>query len=388
MEEVTNGKCGENITWTLKDDGTLILDGTGDMEIYNACQNPVNPWRNAGHDYRLKKIVISHGITSISKYAFYICHGVVSLAIPDSVTEIGSYAFFECQTLTSITIPNSIKFIEEDTFCGCTDLTSVIIGKAVRTIGRQAFYNCKSIETVTSLAKVPPLLDESAFDSSMMKFMSLNVPEESIEEYKSTAPWNQFGSITGFDKETKCDKPTITFDKNKKEIIVSPNTKGATVRMSIHSAEDNERDDNNAKTVVTAYSTKAGYENSDVTTVSFDYPIAGYATKEDVAIKEEPVEAKVEEPAISESNKEMEVFIFNNSQSEISLPTGVQIAIEYHDGELSLKNLPLNSALNIYTEDGELLEMRRAYEDSITLKLPIEKTYIIEISGKTFKVKI
>ena len=31
----TSGTCGENVTWTLSDDGTLTISGTGDMEDYS-----------------------------------------------------------------------------------------------------------------------------------------------------------------------------------------------------------------------------------------------------------------------------------------------------------------------------------------------------------------
>ncbi len=31
----TSGTCGDNVTWTLDDDGTLTISGTGNMENYN-----------------------------------------------------------------------------------------------------------------------------------------------------------------------------------------------------------------------------------------------------------------------------------------------------------------------------------------------------------------
>ena len=37
----TCGKDGDNITWTLSDDGTLTLSGSGEMENYYGNQ----PWR-------------------------------------------------------------------------------------------------------------------------------------------------------------------------------------------------------------------------------------------------------------------------------------------------------------------------------------------------------
>ena len=34
-----NGTCGENLTWTLDDNGTLTISGTGEMTDYEARPN-------------------------------------------------------------------------------------------------------------------------------------------------------------------------------------------------------------------------------------------------------------------------------------------------------------------------------------------------------------
>ena len=34
-ESVASGECGENLTWSLSDDGILTITGTGDMYDYN-----------------------------------------------------------------------------------------------------------------------------------------------------------------------------------------------------------------------------------------------------------------------------------------------------------------------------------------------------------------
>ena len=33
-DEVDSGTCGENVTWSLDDNGTLTISGTGEMEAY------------------------------------------------------------------------------------------------------------------------------------------------------------------------------------------------------------------------------------------------------------------------------------------------------------------------------------------------------------------
>jgi hypothetical protein len=39
----TSGKCGDNLTWELSDDGVLTISGTGDMHNYAWADSP---WYN------------------------------------------------------------------------------------------------------------------------------------------------------------------------------------------------------------------------------------------------------------------------------------------------------------------------------------------------------
>lgn len=48
-----------------------------------------------------------------------------SYKIPKGVTKIDAAAFFQCPYLTSITIPDSIKYIEKDAFLSCVSLQNV-----------------------------------------------------------------------------------------------------------------------------------------------------------------------------------------------------------------------------------------------------------------------
>ena len=46
----TSGSCGDNLAWTLDDEGTLTISGTGEMENYNGF----SPWKNMA----LSRVVI------------------------------------------------------------------------------------------------------------------------------------------------------------------------------------------------------------------------------------------------------------------------------------------------------------------------------------------
>ena len=122
----TSGTCGENVTWTLSDDGTLTISGTGDMEDYSyGNYSPVE--RNQS----IKSVVIENGVTSIGNMMVYYTTSLKSVTIPDSVTSIGNTAFAYCWGLKGITIPDSVKSIGSLAFYDCNDLTNITIPNSV-----------------------------------------------------------------------------------------------------------------------------------------------------------------------------------------------------------------------------------------------------------------
>ncbi len=142
----TSKKCGENLTWEFDDDRTLIISGTGSMWQYFRddvdCSRA--PWRGSS----CKKIHINSGVTSIGSWAFYECHNLTSITIPDSVTSIGEYAFYECTNLTSLIIPDSVTEIGNGFLLGCTGLTSISISNSLTRISVGAFDGCRGLTSI------------------------------------------------------------------------------------------------------------------------------------------------------------------------------------------------------------------------------------------------
>ena len=70
---LAQGTCGENVSWTLKYGGHLIISGEGDMETtgYNS------PWE----DMAVAKVTIEDGVTSISDRAFNYCRSLAFASI-------------------------------------------------------------------------------------------------------------------------------------------------------------------------------------------------------------------------------------------------------------------------------------------------------------------
>ena len=99
-DTIASGTCGDNLTWTLDDEGTLTISGTGEMtNWWNFGSKPAS-WDS----YRssIRNIVINDGVTSIGYAAFYSCTSLTSISIPNSVTSIENYAFYICFNLTDV----------------------------------------------------------------------------------------------------------------------------------------------------------------------------------------------------------------------------------------------------------------------------------------------
>lgn len=154
-----SGKCGDNLTWTLKD-GTLTISGTGEMWDYELNNDrTTSPW----NQYKMSRLVLSEGITRIGNNAFYHCYFNGELIIPESVRSIGDnafyYAYYDGGIVTGdLIIPSGVKLIGEGAFFYCSAFKgNLTIANGVEKIGNSAFESCDFIgdltipESVTSI---------------------------------------------------------------------------------------------------------------------------------------------------------------------------------------------------------------------------------------------
>ena len=111
--------------------------------------------------HNLTSITIPEGVTSIGSSAFEGCSSLTSITIPEGVTSIGSYAFSGCRSLTSITIPESVTSIGSRAFYDCSSLTSITIPEGVTSIGYHAFFGCSSLTIYCEAASKPSGWDNS-----------------------------------------------------------------------------------------------------------------------------------------------------------------------------------------------------------------------------------
>lgn len=143
----------------------------------------------------LPSLTIPSSVTRIEGSAFSWCRGLTSLEIQEGVTYIGWDAFSMCTSLTSVTIPGSLANIADKIFSYCDNLSSITIPESVNAIGEYAFSECGNLTDVNCLAVNVPATDSNAFKDSPITSATLHVPAGSIEAYRTTAPWSEFGTI-------------------------------------------------------------------------------------------------------------------------------------------------------------------------------------------------
>lgn len=203
----------------------------------------------------IKEVELFEGVTSIGGYAFSNCKGLNSIILPNSITEIGESAFESCENLAfvklpeklininrelfrycsnlkSIELPDNLRKIGVSAFDGCSSLTSFKLPKSIEEIYIDAFKNCNGLEDFYCLNENVPSTHYYSFDHSIIKNVTLHVPEKSIELYKSESPWNLFKSIVSLEtsnlssikNETK--NKSVLYKLNGMKIIGSPRLKG------------------------------------------------------------------------------------------------------------------------------------------------------------------
>ena len=139
----------------------------------------------------LESVVISSSVTSIGNYAFSSCSSLKSVVIPEGVTTIGSSAFYECSSLESIEIPSSVTTIGGWAFYDCSSLESVVISEGVTEIGSSAFSGCSSLESIAIPSSVTTIGSSAFSDCSLLYLV----------ENKSALPitldnYSEYGYIT------------------------------------------------------------------------------------------------------------------------------------------------------------------------------------------------
>ncbi len=251
---IATGSCGDNVTYSIYSDMTMVISGTGAMTDFVVDGEGVITRDNNDYWTQVKTVTIEEGVTSIGAYAFSYCAELTSVTIPSSVTKIQQCAFRDCTSLASLTIPSSVTIIRdrafentawynnqpdgliylndfaykykgempesssiairngtviisEYAFYDCAGLASVTIPNSVRYIGELAF-SCPNLSSIYVESETPASIYTDVDDSeNVATFYSVNkntcvlyVPNGCKSAYENAEGWKEFQNIVELDE--------------------------------------------------------------------------------------------------------------------------------------------------------------------------------------------
>ena len=155
---VDSGYCGaddggENLRWTLDNNGVLTITGSGAMKDYPRYENQRPDWY-LNHKDSIRSVVLDNKITHIGDYAFDGCTSIKSVrytgytgnagvALPESVTTIGVHAFSDTGVTGTLKLPEHLTEIDSLAFYHCRKLNGELkLPDTVKEIGGFAFNRC------------------------------------------------------------------------------------------------------------------------------------------------------------------------------------------------------------------------------------------------------
>ncbi len=107
-----NFKCGDNLTWTIDGNNTLIISGTGEMYDVRSEMFEEEPWYD--FRYSITSIVIEEGVTSIADGAFGCCYNATRIHIASTVEVIEYDAFYK--KIKYVTVGENSMLRQVDSF--------------------------------------------------------------------------------------------------------------------------------------------------------------------------------------------------------------------------------------------------------------------------------
>ncbi len=205
-----------------------------------------------------------------------------------------------------------------------------------------------------------PTTSNDAFNDSYIEYVTLHVPANSINSYKTTEPWSNFKNVVAIDNSstTKCAVPTIAYSEGK--LTFTCETEGAECVANISDADIKTHYGNeiqlSATYTVSVYATATGYENSDIATATLCW------------IDTDPKTEGIE-----------------NGVAQVRANA---VLIQSHDGTLSIAGVVDGTDIAVYSTSGQMVGSAKAHDttSTITTTLRSGNVAIIRIGEKSVKV--
>mgnify|MGYP004455952179 CR=1 FL=1 len=223
--ELTNGEMTDNVYHVLnrsyKTLLTLDLKGVSNTtitdEAFKGCYNlktlrlPAQltkvPYMAVADCKSLQEITIPATVEEIDNSAFENCRSIRSITFegagaPQGATQyakttgcalwrIGNWAFYNCHELQNLLIPEGVTEIGDAAFYGCVYLQDMVLPGTIETIGDNAFALCSKLQKITVLSITPPTIEAKTF-YDVNRAIPVYVPAEAVADYKNDRYWKEF----------------------------------------------------------------------------------------------------------------------------------------------------------------------------------------------------
>ena len=152
-----------------------------------------------------QKVTIPASVTEIDDSAFDNCRSLNAVHFGGSTEEqsddpaasqcalqrIGNWAFYNCHQLQELNIPEGVTEIGDAAFYGCTYLEDLVLPSSLQTIGDNCFSLCSKLGRIIVNAAIPPAIEAKTF-YEVDRSIPVYVPKGSLEAYKADTYWSEF----------------------------------------------------------------------------------------------------------------------------------------------------------------------------------------------------
>ena len=114
----SEGFCGDGVTWTLSNNGTLSISGNGDTYNYESQQSPWYDFRNV-----INEVVIKGDVRSLGTYFLQDCLNLTSIEFEGNLCGFSGNFLSNCPSLTTLVLPENINMWGTPMISQCENLT-------------------------------------------------------------------------------------------------------------------------------------------------------------------------------------------------------------------------------------------------------------------------
>ena len=233
---ITDGELDENgfnyINRSKKSLHTIDLAGTtntaiNDLAFYDCykLENLALPsnletigFKAVAECYQLKEINIPASVVEINDAAFENCRSIKSITFGGqaeaksfasrmsraaasgdvALQRIGNWAFYNCHALENLVIPEGVTEVGDAAFYGCTYLDSLALPSTTQRIGDNCFALCSRMKQINVNAIEPPTIFAKTF-FDVNRNIPVIVPEGAREAYANDEYWGEFINVVESD---------------------------------------------------------------------------------------------------------------------------------------------------------------------------------------------